>query len=96
MVVFNQRFKPSVKIEKQAFRLHGIGESELARKKPFADSAKDISSILRRSDKLVMHQACWDAMLLRHQLNQAGTGGFSMRKTECTVEIAEALGLSKA
>ena len=96
LAVFNQRFKPSVKIEPQAHRMHGITASALARKKPFADSAKDISSILRRSDRLVMHQACWDGLVLRHQMNEAGVRGFGMRKTACTVKMAEALGLGRA
>ena len=55
----------------------------------FSDVANKISSLLKRADRVVMHQSAWDSALLNYQLRQSGYPGLGPKRISCTVKMAE-------
>ncbi|MCB2128197.1 MAG: 3'-5' exonuclease [Rhodobacteraceae bacterium] len=83
--VFHEVFNPTVPIPKNASRIHGITDANVASKRTFAAAATELRSFIG-DITLVAHNVRFDTTFLNSEFCRAGVTPISGNRTLCTMQ----------
>lgn len=86
---YHQFINPERPMPKEAFDIHGLGDSFLVDKPVFASVAQGFLDFIA-GDTLIIHNAAFDLKFLNHELRRANLSPLAATRAVDTVQIARA------